>query len=98
MLPFHQRRVVALAERVVQCWIFDGPAIEKNDLLLARRAADARPADEAAHTHARDLRIRHFQQFADKRGAEKIAQPLTECLPWRQLMHEAFVDEKNEPD
>ena len=98
MLPLHQRRVVALAQRVRDGGIFDRPAVQENDLLLPRRAAHARAAEQSGDAHARDFHLGHIEQFPHERRAEKIAQPLAQRLPRRELMHEAVVVQQCEAD
>ena len=42
VLPLHERGVVALAQGEIERAALDGAAIEKDELLLARRAAERR--------------------------------------------------------
>ena len=49
----HQRRVVTLDERIIDAAIFHGPAVDENKLAVARRARDARRADQTPNPDLR---------------------------------------------
>ena len=44
---FHQRVVIALDERVIDAAIFHRPAVDENELAVARRARNAGRTDQA---------------------------------------------------
>ena len=50
---FHQRRVAAFDERVVDAAIFNGTAVDENELAVARCARDAGRADQPPNADLR---------------------------------------------
>ena len=66
----HQRRVVALDERVIDAAIFHRAAVDENKLAVARRARDAGRANQTPDLNLRFLiyDLRFFRQRIFKRN------------------------------
>ena len=76
-LPFHERRVITLAQRGGDDRAFHGAAIHEDKLLRARLPAQTRLPDQAA-----DLRRARFTTANPSGGGRGF--PISRAVHWKQ--------------
>ena len=93
----HQRVAVALQQAEVEGAILDRALVDEEQLLVARGAADARLADEAAQAQAAFLRRQRHDEVQPL-GAEDRAEPALESLARQPALGRRLVGGEGEAD